>query len=375
MNLKPRSGKSSVAMVDFASLLRETEQGWRAHLSELSRDMQFILGRQVREFESAFAKYLGAGDCVGCGSGTSAIELCLRAAGITRPDQRVLTPAFTSPFTAQAIFAAGARPVFADVDPETLLLDPAAAEAQTSREIAAILPVHLYGQPCNLPALRKLARSRNVVMVQDACQAHGATYSGRSLADFSRFVAYSFYPTKNLGCLGDGGAVATNSAHLAGRLRLLRDGGRRGDQLSRVVAINSRLDELQACFLRAFLVRLDVWNRTRGDLAALYDEVLGACSDVKLMRRPPGSIFHLYVVRVPRRERLRAYLAEKGIQTGVHYPRPLHLHPAFASCGAKPGSFPHAERASREVLSLPLHPYLNRTAVLRVARAVANFYQ
>lgn len=374
MNSKPRFERQAVPMVDFRSLLKDTEKSWRPHLNELRGDMQFVLGRQVHRFEDAFAKYLRAGDCVGCGSGTSAIELCLRAADITCADQQVLTPAFTSPFTAQAIFAAGARPLFSDVDPDTLLLDPAAAEAQTSQGMAAILPVHLYGQPCDLPALRKLAKARNAVMVQDACQAHGAAYSGRSFTDFSNLVAYSFYPTKNLGCLGDGGAVATNSRKMANRLRLLRDGGRRGDQLSRIIAINSRLDELQACFLRAFLLRLDDWNRTRADLAELYDRALAGCADVRPVRRVSGSVNHLYVIRVPRREKLRAYLAKEGIQTGVHYPRPLHLHPAFEACGAKRGSFPNAERAAREVLSLPLHPYLHPSAVLRVACAITKFY-
>jgi dTDP-4-amino-4,6-dideoxygalactose transaminase len=374
MNSKPRSLGQTVPMVDFRSLLEDTEESWRGHLNELRGDMQFVLGRQVRRFEDSFAKYLRAGDCVGCGSGTSAIELCLRAADITRADQQVLTPAFTSPFTAQAIFAAGARPLFSDVDPDTLLLDPAAAEAQVSHGIAAILPVHLYGQPCDLPALRKLAKASNAVMVQDACQAHGATYCGRPFTDFSSLVAYSFYPTKNLGCLGDGGAVATNSRKMANRLRLLRDGGRRGDQLSRIIAINSRLDELQACFLRAFLLRLDDWNRTRAERAELYDQALAGCSDVKPVRRAPGSVNHLYVIRAPRREKLRAYLAKEGIQTGVHYSRPLHLHPAFESRNARRGSFPNAERAGREVLSLPLHPYLRPNAVLRVASAIGKFY-
>ena len=374
MDSKRGPERQAVPMVDFRSLLQDTEQGWRAHLNELSGDMQFVLGRQVHSFEDAFAKYLRSGDCVGCGSGTSAIELSLRAADVTRADQRVLTPAFTSPFTAQAIFAAGARPVFSDVHPDTLLLDPGAAEAQPSRGIAAILPVHLYGQPCDLPALRKLAKVRNAVMVQDACQAHGATYSGKSFAAFSPFVAYSFYPTKNLGCLGDGGAVATNSRKMANRLRLLRDGGRRGGQVSSIIAVNSRLDELQACFLRAFLLRLDDWNRTRAELAMLYDQALARCSDVKPVRRAPGSVHHLYVVRVPRREKLRAYLVSEGIQTGVHYPRALHLHPAFESCGAKRGSLPNAERAGREVLSLPLHPWLSPSAVQRVADTIRKFY-
>lgn len=366
--------RSPVAMVNFRPLLKETERQWRAHLREVRADMQFILGKQVQEFERAFAQHLHARDCIGCGSGTSAIELCLRAANITRRDQRVLTSAFSSPFTVQAILAAGAQPVFADVDPDFLLLDTEAAEPVMRKQVAAILPVHLYGQPCDLPKLLKLTRRNEAVLVQDACQAHGAEYEGIALTEFSPFVAYSFYPTKNLGCLGDGGAVATSSRTIAQRLRLLRDGGRRGDQLSRVIAVNSRLDELQACFLRTFLPRLSEWNRARASLAKAYDEALTACDEVTPVRRTPDSVNHLYVIRVKRREKLREFLISQGIQTGVHYPVPLHLHPAFAAFGPKRGAFPNAERAARDAVSLPLHPYLHVSDIMRVADAIHRFY-
>jgi dTDP-3-amino-3,4,6-trideoxy-alpha-D-glucose transaminase len=368
------AGGAAIAMVDLNPLLEETEPAWRKHLYELRDCMQFVLGEQVRQFENAFAHYLGAGASVGCGSGTSAIELCLRAAKVTRPSQKVLTPAFTSPFTAQAIFAAGARPLFCDVDPDTLLLDPALAEQQSHRDLAAILPVHLYGQPCDLPRLRRLAEFRGAVLVQDACQAHGARWSGTPLTQFSDFVAYSFYPTKNLGCLGDGGAVATNSIEVADCLRLLRDGGRREDQLSRVVAVNSRLDELQACFLRAFLPRLESWNQERSRLADVYDAALAGCMEVRPVRRSAHSVNHLYVIRVPRREQLRDALLREGVRTAVHYPVPLHLHPAFSSRRVPKGSFPNAERAAGEVLSLPLHPHLGDSSVLRIAEIIRSLY-
>jgi dTDP-3-amino-3,4,6-trideoxy-alpha-D-glucose transaminase len=366
---------SPVAMVNFRPLLKQTERQWRAYLGEVHSDMQFILGAQVRQFEIAFAEHLRARDSVGCGSGTSAIELCLRAANITRRDQLVLTPAFSSPFTAQAIFAAGAQPLFADVDPDFLLLDAAAAESLMQKQVAAILPVHLYGQPSDLPKLKKIAKREGAMLIQDACQAHGAECGGKAFTEFSPFVAYSFYPTKNLGCLGDGGAVATSSRAIADRLRLLRDGGRRGDQLSRTIAVNSRLDELQACFLRAFLPRLSQWNRARAALANVYDEALAECDDVIPVRRTPDSVNHLYVIRVKRREKLRAYLAQRGIQTGVHYPVPLHLHPAFTCCAARRGAFPNAEKAARKVVSLPLHPCLPVSDVLRVSELIRKFYR
>jgi dTDP-3-amino-3,4,6-trideoxy-alpha-D-glucose transaminase len=369
------AGPAAIAMVDLNPLLDETEPAWRKHIHELRDRMQFVLGEQVRQFEEAFAHHLGASACVGCGSGTSAIELCLRAAKVTRPSQKVLVPAFTSPFTAQAIFAAGARPIFCDVDPETLLLDPALAEEQFHKAVTAIVPVHLYGQPCDLPQLQRLAQSRGAVLVQDACQAHGARCSDAPLTRFSEFVAYSFYPTKNLGCLGDGGAVATNSSEIADCLRLLRDGGRHEDQLSRVVAVNSRLDEVQACFLRAFLPRLENWNQERSRLADVYDSALAGCADIRPVRRSASSVNHLYVIRAPRRKQLREALLREGVQTGVHYPVPLHLHPAFSSREVPKGSFPNAEGAAGEVLSLPLRPHLGESSALRVAELIWRFYR
>jgi dTDP-4-amino-4,6-dideoxygalactose transaminase len=205
-------------------------------------------------------------------------------------------------------------------------------------------------------------------VVQDACQAHGAPL--RYLAP----AAFSFYPTKNLPCLGDGGAVLTDSSALADRLRLARDGGRRNDQVSRVAAINSRLDEMQTCYLRAFLPKLEEWNADRARLAALYDEALANCAAVRPLKRRAGSVCHLYVVRVKKRERLRAHLSARGIATGVHYPVPLHLMPAFRDCGSKRGDFPVAEKACREVLSLPLWPYMPDAAVTEVAAAIREFH-
>ncbi|MCL5744749.1 MAG: DegT/DnrJ/EryC1/StrS family aminotransferase, partial [Acidobacteria bacterium] len=229
-------------MVNLKPLLDATSSQWQANLCDMFARMHFILGKHVDAFEREFAASMGAQSAVGVGTGTAAIELCLRAAGLTKPTQQVLTSALTSPFTALAILSAGATPRFADVDPDTLLLDPASAAERAGRKTAAIVPVHLYGQPCDLPRLSALARKLGAVLVQDACQAHGARYGERPFTSFSPFVAYSFYPTKNLGCLGDGGAIVTDRAAIANRLKSLRDGGRHNDQVSRVVAINSRLD-------------------------------------------------------------------------------------------------------------------------------------
>jgi dTDP-3-amino-3,4,6-trideoxy-alpha-D-glucose transaminase len=356
----------SVPMVNLRPLLAETEPAWRANLARMFERSQFILSDQVESFERELAAAFGAKFAVGVGSGTGAIELGLRAAGLGGSGAEVIVPALTSLFTAQAVLAAGCKPRFADVDPETLLLDPEEVARRIGRRTRAIVPVHLYGQPCSLPGFGDL------VQVQDACQAHGASLDGRPFTRSAATVAYSFYPTKNLPCLGDGGAVLTDSARIANQLRLLRDGGRRSDQLARVPAINSRLDEMQACYLRAFLPKLAEWNADRVRLANLYDKALEQTGRVTPIGRREGSVCHLYVVRARRREQLRKFLAGRGIATGVHYPVPLHLHAAFADCGMKRGDLPVAERECREILSLPLWPGMQDAAVEEVVSAIAE---
>jgi dTDP-3-amino-3,4,6-trideoxy-alpha-D-glucose transaminase len=357
-----------IPLVNLRPALEATASDSQSLLAKMHERGNYILGEQVRTFECDFASAMGARYAVGVGSGTSAIELSLRAAGVTG---QVITSPLTAPFTGLAILAAGAAPRFADIDPDTLLLDPGDVENRITKKTAAILPVHLYGQPCHLPRFSKLTK----VLIQDACQAHGATHRGRALTRYSPYVAYSFYPTKNLGCLGDGGAVTTDSKRVAARIRLLRDGGRGANHVSLAPGINSRLDELQACYLSAFLPHLAEWNATRASLAALYDEALAGCDGVRLLKRAPDSVNHLYVIRVKRREKLREFLAKQGIGSGVHYPVPLHLQPSFAGSGAKRGDFPYAEKAAREVLSLPLWPHLPTADGRRVAEEVRRFFR
>lgn len=360
-----------IPLMNLRPSLEAAAPEWRARLERMFDRMHFILGEQVAAFEREFALATGARYAAGVGSGTGAIELCLRAARVTSGNQQVITSPLTAPFTGLAILAAGAAPRFADIDPETLLLDPDDAGNRMSRRTAAILPVHLYGQPCDLRRFAALGK----ILIQDACQAHGARHRAKPLTAYSPYVAYSFYPTKNLGCLGDGGAVATNSRRVAARIKLLRDGGRGSNHVSLVAGVNSRLDEMQACYLSAFLPHLDAWNAQRARIAAWYDAALAGCSAVRPVRRGAESVNHLYVVRVPHRERLRRRLAELGIGSGVHYPVPLHLHPAFAGCGAKRGDLVQAERAAREILSLPIWPYLGQTEVQRVAESIVGFYR
>lgn len=361
-----------VPAVNLRPILEATRTAWESRLEEMFARGQFILGPQVTEFEREWAAYLGAREAIGVANGTDAITLCLRDAQVRG---EVLTTGLTAPFTGVAILAAGARIKFADVDPDTLSIDFDDAANRVTKRTTALVPVHLYGEPCRIDLFAKLARSHKLPLIQDACQAHGTKFNGRRLTEFSPYVAYSFYPTKNLGCLGDGGAIATSSATVAKRLREARDGGRRnGEQVSRSSGINSRLDEMQACYLRAFLPRLDDWNADRARTAALYDQALADCPGVTLIKRSASSVCHLYVIRAEHRDRLRAYLASLGISTGIHYPVPLHLHPAFADCKQKKGSLPHAERACAEILSLPLWPYLLPSQVAEVAEAIRKFY-
>jgi len=300
------------------------------------------------------------------------------AGGVSAPEQEVITSPLTAPFTGLAVLRAGARIRFADIDEETLLLDPAKARAAVTSNTAALLPVHLYGQTCDLAAWQALASECGALLVQDACQAHGARHRGRPLTDYSPAVAYSFYPTKNLGALGDGGALCLRREEDAVRARQLRDGGRRRGHVAEIEGLNSRLDEIQAAYLRIALRRLEQWNDTRRRLAQIYDEELAVLPPELLrpVRKAAGSdhVYHLYVVRTARRDELQQYLAAHGVQTGVHYPAPLHRQPAFAGCGLRPGDLPVAERAAGEILSLPMGLHVSAGQARQVAALIRRFH-
>jgi dTDP-3-amino-3,4,6-trideoxy-alpha-D-glucose transaminase len=372
-NMHPMSG--AIPFVDLRTMISDTEPMWRPALEALLERAQFVLGRELTDFEAKFAAAVRAGFAVGVASGTSAIELSLRACTMRPAADEVITTPLTAPFTAVAIVAAGYKLRFADVDDESLLLDPAAVEGQVTARTAAIIPVHLYGQPYDLCELRARLSNEDIEIVQDACQAHGADCNGTAFTDLSKFVAYSFYPTKNLGGIGDGGAVVTNDASAARLLKALRDGGRGGCHVSMVPrSSNARLDNIQACFLQAWLPCLSQWNARRRKYAELYEQVLTDCEGVRLVSQRPGSVFHLFVIRAKRRNQLRAYLSDAGIETGIHYPVPLHRHPAFRESALKQ-RMPVAEKACAELLSLPLRPTLSDDDVLKVAEHVRRFYR
>ncbi|HNS01432.1 MAG TPA: DegT/DnrJ/EryC1/StrS family aminotransferase [Anaerolineae bacterium] len=361
-----------IPLVDLKAQYAALRPDIDAAIARVIANASFIMGPEVRAFEEAFAAYCQARHAVGLSSGTAAIELTLRALGVGPGDEVITTP-FTFIATAEAISAAGATPVFADIDPATYNLDPAAVETVITPRTRALLPVHLYGQPAAMDALAAIAQRHGLFLIEDAAQAHGAEINGRRVGSLGDAACFSFYPGKNLGCYGDGGAVTTDDEALAGRLRKLRDHGRVSKYVHDELGYGHRLDALQAAILSAKLPHLDAANAARRRLAARYDELL-ADTDLVL---PVAServtpAWHLYVVRSPRRDEVLASLKAQGIEAGIHYPLPLHLQPAYRALGLGPGSFPVAEAASQQVLSLPLFPELSEEQQERVAGAALS---
>ena len=334
----------------------------------------FVLGQELTAFEAAWADYLGVARAVGVGSGTEAIHLALRALDIG-PGDEVLTVSHTAVATTVAISSTGATPVFVDIDPHTYMMDCTDLERHITPHSKAIVPVHLYGHPADMGRILPLAEHHGLVVVEDAAQAHGAAYRGHRCGTLGAAGAFSFYPTKNLGAYGDGGAVVTDDTVLAARLVLLRNYGWSERYYSSIKGYNSRLDELQAAVLGAKLPYLDSWNARRRRLAALYTAALAGDAGASAIQVPTEAAwaahtYHLYVVRVPERDRVQAGLRERGIATQVHYPVPVHLQEAYRDLGYVPGSLPHTEQAAAEILSLPLYPELTDDDVQYVAAAL-----
>jgi dTDP-4-amino-4,6-dideoxygalactose transaminase len=330
----------------------------------------FVLGPEVEAFEDEFAAASDAARAVGVGNGTDAIALALRALGIGAGDE-VITSALSAAYTALAIMMVGARPVFADIDPVRLTVDPNRIADAIGPRTRAIVPVHLYGQPADMSVIAAIAVRHNLVVVEDCCQAHLATCSGTAIGTIGAAGAFSFYPTKNLGALGDGGAVVTNDVAVADAIKRLRNGGQTDRYNHRDAGINSRLDEMQAAILRARLPRLRAWTDRRRALAARYCSRLIRTNVDVPVPQDPGHVYHLFPVRSRARRELQAHLTAAGVETLIHYPVPIPRQPAVAS--ANPAQCPVADRVCDEVLSLPLHPALRDDDVDRVADAVNRF--
>ncbi len=348
-----------IPLVDLAAQHREIAgevlDGWRSVLERTA----FVLGDEVGVFEEAFAAFAGVHHCVGVGSGTDALELGLRACGIGRDDEVVL-PANTFVATAFAVLRAGAVPVLVDIDPDSYLLDLHQVKERIRPGVRAVIPVHLYGQLAPMEELTELVGGTDIVVVEDAAQCQGARRHGRHAGSLGALAATSFYPGKNLGAYGDGGAVLTQSEELAAHLRALRNWGGEKKYEHPELGFNSRLDTLQAVVLLAKLQRLERWNTARSEAATRYTEMLESIDGVTLPTVAAGNehVWHLYVIRVPERDRVLEQLHRAGIGAGIHYPVPVHLQGAFASLGHGPGDFPVAEAAAGSILSLPMHPMI-----------------
>jgi dTDP-4-amino-4,6-dideoxygalactose transaminase len=372
---KPKPAAADTAPIPVCDLRAQylaIEAEVRAALDRVLARSWFILGEELAAFEEEFADFLGIPHAVGVASGTDAIHLALRALNVGAGD-RVLTAPNSAVPTAAAIVAAGAVPCFADVDPVTGLLDPASVEQHLDQRVKAIVPVHLYGRCVPMDAVLDLGRRHGIPVVEDAAQAHGATWRGRAAGTMGVIGCFSFYPSKNLGACGDAGACTTADPALAARLRRLRNYGERDRYLSVEFGINSRLDELQAAVLRVKLPHLAGWNARRRELAAIYRDRLAS---LPVMFAPPADegeeVHHLFIARVARRDRLRGDLQSRGVMTQVHYPLPIHLHPAYARLGFGPGSFPVAERRAEQIVSLPLYPEMTANQQECVIAAVAE---
>ena len=341
-----------------AAIARVIARGW------------FILGPELDAFEREFAAASGTAHAVGVGTGTDALAIALRALNIG-PGDEVITSPLSAAYSALAIMMAGARPVFADIDPHRLTLDPAAAAAAVTPRTAAIMPVHLYGQPADMASLTAVAKRHNLAVVEDCCQAHLATCDGRPVATFGEAGAFSFYPTKNLGALGDAGAIVTDDAALAARAARLRNGGQTARYQHGEFGVNSRLDEMQAAILRARLHFLGTWTENRRRLARCYRGALTRATAIAVPpERDPGHVYHLFPVLSRARDAMREHLRANGVETLVHYPIPIPHQPALAS--ERPAECPVATKVCGEVLSLPLYPGLPPAAIETIAAALAT---
>jgi dTDP-4-amino-4,6-dideoxygalactose transaminase len=342
-------------------------------ISEVVESCQFILGPKVEAFEADFAAYCQSGYALGVNSGTSALHMALLAAGVEAGDE-VITVSYTFVATAATICYIGARPVFVDIDPLSCTIDPANIEAAITPKTKAIMPVHLYGGCADMDPILDIARRYNLVVIEDAAQAHGAEYKGRRAGSMGQLACFSFYPGKNLGAYGEGGAVVTSDEQYVEPLRQLRDQGQSEKYYHTMIGYNYRMEAIQGAVLGVKLKYLDQWNAARREHAAVYSREL-ARSGLRLLSEPANtrSVYHIFPLFTPERDALREHLQKAGISTGLHYPIPAHLQPAYRHLGYQEGDLPGTERACKEVLSLPMYPELTREAVSSIVDSVQQF--
>jgi len=370
--------KKPLQFLDLKAQFASIREDVLKAVESVFESQHFILGKEVQLLEQEIASFIGVPEAVGCASGSDALYLSLLALHIGRGDEVITTP-FTFVATAGAIARTGAKPVFVDIDPVTYNINPSKIEAAITDKTRAIIPVHLFGLAADLDAILEIANRHNIAVVEDAAQAIGATYRGRQVGGFGLCGCFSFFPSKNLGCAGDGGLITTTDAKIADELRLLRAHGSRKKYQYEIIGTNSRLDALHAAILRVKLPHLNGWAEKRSEHAEIYKTLFGAAGLTNIFVLPStpegrGHVYNQFVIRVPRREELRAYLDSQGIPTDVYYPSPLHVQPAFSYLGYEHGSFPEAEKASTEVLALPVYPELSRQDQERVVATISDFY-
>lgn len=362
-----------IHFVDLNKQHSEIQEELNEAYFRVVKSNQFILGPEVEAFEKEFAQYLGAGYAVGVDSGTTSLKLALLSAGIDQGDE-VIVPALTFIATALAVSEIGATPVFVDIDPDTYLIEPEKIKKAVTNRTKGIIPVHLYGQSAPMDEIKAIAEEHKLIVIEDACQAHGSIYKSRRVGTIGDAGCFSFYPGKNLGALGDGGIVVTNNGAYAERLKMLRNYGQRKKYHHDILGFNHRLDEIQAAFLRIKLKKLGKWNTARVEIASWYKEKLDN-ENLKLpVKKNYGThIYHLFVIRHNQRDMLQNALKKEGVETGIHYPVPVHLLEAYKYLRYNKDSMPNAEAACKEILSLPMHPYLTKAEVNKVSDVVSKF--
>ena len=362
-----------IKLVDLQRQYEPLKEEVLAAISDVLDGMNLFLGENVYHLERDFARFCQAKHAIGVGSGTDGLYLALRACGV-EPGDEVITAPNTFFATVEAIAMVGAKPVFVDIDPDTYTMDPNLIEYAITPKTKALIPVHLYGHPADMQPIMALARRHGLRVIEDACQAHGAEYGGRRAGSMGDAAVFSFYYSKNLGAYGEGGMVVTNDRDVATRLQMLRNHGSPERYRHSIIGVNSRLDEIQAAILRLKLDYLEQWNMKRRALAIEYTRRLSEVPDVGLPIERAGArhVFHLYVVQVPRRDQVQQWLSRHGIETGIHYPLPIHLQEACAHLGYKRGSFPQAEAAADQILSLPMHPDLTIDDVAYVCQTLTD---
>ncbi len=368
-----------IPFVDLKAQYRTIQKEIDTSIHTVLDGTQFIQGSDVKSFEEEFATYIGASHCVTLNSGTDALVLGIRALSLP-PESEIIVPANTFIATALGVTENGLKPVFCDIDPHDYGIDLTDLKKKITSRTKAIIVVHLYGRPDNIKEIQKIIKQSgyNIHLIEDACQAHGATYQGKRVGTFGIFSAFSFYPGKNLGAYGDGGALITNDAKFAQRLTMLREYGQRKKYVHETLGTNSRLDTIQAAVLRVKLSHLDEWNKKRTEIASTYTRFFK--ENLPQIITPPededrSSVYHLYVIQVPKRDALLHNLYDKGVGALIHYPIPLHLQGAFGYLGYSKGSLPHAEHTAKHILSLPLYPELTKAHVSFIMKTVLAYYQ